>query len=865
MKPAVAGLLAWVLLTLWVPNAAAQRHKPGPVTIRGIALQVTRSGFTLRTTTRGTYRVELFTATRIVEKGHRGQLALANQDHVGVHGFLQGRIMRAMQVRIYPVKPKPYTVKGVVVAVSGGLLVLQMGKRRVTLRLAGATVRTTTGRPATLSVGDRVAVRVVAAGTWLQARTVRVYARRVVGHHITVHGQIVQVAGQTVVVQGGGTRVTVHLASTTVVRTSAGPTRPSALHPGQLVTVHACCAGRPLIATSIRILHAPRPRTILMRGTVTGLSGGAVRLSSGGKTIWVRLTPATTYDRGRPTVGARISVRVYRQGARYVATRVHVYVQRTNRTLRGVVVAVSAGVLTVRARGRRYRLSIGPRTVITLGGRAVTVRLLRSGDRVTVQTAGSSALRVTAMRPPPQVVTLRGTIVVLHGPDLRVSDSLGRVRPVHLLPGCHITFGSRTVPVASLFIGARVRVRGVRRGATLDASSLAVTATSRSVSGRVVATGAVLRLQERDGTIISIHLSPGVQVIDGAARVATGAIKPGVYLHVHGYEEGDGSILAESIEVVHPAIEVVGVVVRAAPHLVVRDVNGQRVAITLSPTITISTGSSRLALRASAIPLGVTVRVYGRVGREGEVVATRITVHLVHLTLRGKVTTLAAGGLSVDAGSGPQRILLAPNATIRQGTHPLRLADVVVGDDVTVVGYAFGAGTILARTLDVHRTRLTVTGTISALTTRGFSLTGANGDTQVVTNAATQVAVGVTVQVGAVVKVSGYLRGDGVLLAGEIRPGKIKGVADYEPTLPVLSFTCGNDCPSFHNVLEAEFGVSTQKVRQAVQVVSSIPSRWRVGGGTCITLGPDFSKGNIWCSTSSGDIERGRVSLAWVT
>ena len=93
---------------------------------------------------------------------------------------------------------------------------------------------------------------------------------------------------------------------------------------------------------------------------------------------------------------------------------------------------------------------------------------------------------------------------------------------------------------------------------------------------------------------------------------------------------------------------------------------------------------------------------------------------------------------------------------------------VVVGDDVTVYGYK--GTSVLARKLVVHRKRSSLSGTVISLTSDGFTLTAADGQHRVIVSASTVVSLPAdqTLAAGSTVRASGYLRGDGALLATRI-------------------------------------------------------------------------------------------------
>ena len=109
--------------------------------------------------------------------------------------------------------------------------------------------------------------------------------------------------------------------------------------------------------------------------------------------------------------------------------------------------------------------------------------------------------------------------------------------------------------------------------------------------------------------------------------------------------------------------------------------------------------------------------------------------------------------------------------TISQGSHQLRAGDIVVGDDVTVYGYALNGGVVVARKVSVHRRLLGLDGIVTSITDASFDLAASDGSHTVVVSSATQVfgVAGTTLASGMKVHVTGYLRGDAVVLATRVR------------------------------------------------------------------------------------------------
>lgn len=788
MKAWWAAIIAGALL---VPAAGASlaRSNPNPVTIRGIALHIRTGGFDLRTSARGTLHVVTQRATTIVETGKSGSLSVHANDHVGVRGFLRGNVLRAISVRIYPVKPKPVTYRGIIVAVHGNAVTLAVGLARVTVVLGGRTdIATTNGHTVTrLSVGQRVSVRAQWDGTHLNALTVRVYVtkshrptRRRTTHtpkpkSVTVRGQVIALTAGSVTVRSAGRTTVIRRTAATVLAGAGGP-----LRVGSRVSVRACCLGHPLVATRVDVLKGKRPATVLITGTLVSLSTSTIIVQTARGRIASRRTARTRVDGPAPLPGARVSLRYYRDSSGAVATRLHIYPPPPVRSLRGTVVSVTGTLLTITARGRRYTVRPTHGASITLGGHSVPLTSLHPGDRVTVsgQVVGGVvvAVRVAAAVSLPRTSTLRGVITAVGAGSITLRESTGNSIRLRLTAGVPITLAGKAVPLNWLFPGATARVRVMRVGGTVTASAVAVTAIAHSASGRITSvTPSTLRLTDRSGVQILLHVPAGVRPTDDGKVLALTALHMGAYLSAHGYREPDASLLATVLTVTHPRVEVAGTVLSAGHILVIETRDGTRVSVRLPAGTPISTGSAHVPLTPATIPVGISVRVHGTVSSDGTVVASMVTVHLRAWTVRAPATSVGSAALTLTLSTGEITVTLEEGAVVEQGARVIKLSDIVPGDDLTVYGYVFGPKTLLARKIDVHRLRVTVTGTITSLETGGFTL---DGRSRVILLPDTALQTATSPTVGMMVKVRGYRRGDGAILALSVRSVKAVQVDD---------------------------------------------------------------------------------------
>ena len=250
--------LTWFVISAssaWAASPASlqpeARHKAGPVTMRGVANHVGAKAFTLQTTSHGTYAVNASPPTQVIEKGRTGRVTVNEGDHVGVRGYVQGRTIRAIQVRVYPVAPKPFSIRGTIATIAGKRLRVRSGGGSATIVVTGSTVIQTSGGTLALSnlkINDRVEVRVVLSGHDTVALHIHVYRTRAPQKHVQVRGTVLAASSQRVVVRGPGSSQTIRVDSHT--RYYWGTARSSgSLKAGERVTVYACCVGQPLIAT----------------------------------------------------------------------------------------------------------------------------------------------------------------------------------------------------------------------------------------------------------------------------------------------------------------------------------------------------------------------------------------------------------------------------------------------------------------------------------------------------------------------------------------------------------------------------------------------------------------------------------------
>jgi hypothetical protein len=196
---------------------------------------------------------------------------------------------------------------------------------------------------------------------------------------------------------------------------------------------------------------------------------------------------------------------------------------------------------------------------------------------------------------------------------------------------------------------------------------------------------------------------------------------------------------------------------------------GERYRLRIPSGVQIVASRSQLPLKPEDIPVGVRVHVDGTIDNTGRLLVSAMTVSLSSVTLQGRLTEIDPGWV-VHTAAGDFHLRLQSDTPIAQGSHLLTPADVVPGDAVSVYGYTLAQSTVLVRKIDVHRKLEALDGTIAALNPDGFVLQSVDGQHRVITAASTIISgVGTTVAQGLSVHVTGYLRGDGVILATRVR------------------------------------------------------------------------------------------------
>jgi len=755
--------------------------------VHGSDLLIAVGGKTVRVHVPGGTEILIGSAT-----GSLGQVRVG--DRVDVRVQQTGSVLSALHVHVYrsQTPQRHVEVRGTVVTVGSSGMTVASGSQRVQIGLSAKTQVYDGATPSSLRnlrTGENVTVHTCCAGHALSAISVHIL-KAPPGKHVELSGTVTGISSTSLTVASGSHRYGVNVSSQTHVYYGVASVTRSTLKSGQSVTIHACCSGRPLTAISIHIRKvSTRRSTITVRGQVVAITASQIRIgSSHGATVGT-LQSSTIYEvgsssvsRGGVQVGDVVSLKAYRSGSTLNVERVHVYAEyRRQHTVDGVVASITRSGIVVDARGKRYTVNSRSGTSVSLDGKPASLGAVHVGDRVKAigRMDASGAILATSIsvrRLPPKKQTVSGMVVQVSGTSMVVVDSFGRRQQVRLPSNGYIYLHGKPAPAAALFPGVKVTAHGTMSGGTLEASTVTLEVKTRSLSGRVagVSGGGRFSVALTSGETVAIDLAPGAVIADNAAHGGRGAIHAAAYVTVQGYVEQSGAVRAITVQVLHPTLAISATVVSVSGGLTIQTSRGERYRLHLSSGIQVTVERADIALSPQYVPIGATVHVEGMVRSDGTLAVSQLVVRLPSVTLRGKVTTTPKQTFSLDTGTGSVEVRTNSGTTFAQGTHVLANTDVVVGDDVSIYGYQAGSGTILARKVLVHRRLVGMDGTVQSTGPDGFSLQAADGPHEVIVSSATIFSGGTSADLaaGASVHVTGYLRGDGAILAIRVRLGK---------------------------------------------------------------------------------------------
>jgi cytoskeletal protein CcmA (bactofilin family) len=283
----------------------------------------------------------------------------------------------------------------------------------------------------------------------------------------------------------------------------------------------------------------------------------------------------------------------------------------------------------------------------------------------------------------------------------------------------------------------------------------------------------------------------GAKVTDAGKVKSWLAIRKDAYLAATGYVEPSLALRTDKAEILHPALDMTATVIATAPVFLVETSTKDQYRLNFLPATQISTGAAQVLMGQADISTGTSLRFSGKVASDGSVSLTAIALRLKKITVRGQITSIQAPDLHIQSSTGSIEIKIQPHTTVAQGSRSLQLSDLVAHDDVTVYGYSGRPGIIFARKLSVHRKLLGFTGSVESATSNSFELSAADGLHRVLLGPAVSFSGGSVddITTGRNLHVTGYLRGDGSVIATRItfKKGKKGLMADCSKLMAQVS------------------------------------------------------------------------------
>lgn len=654
--------------------ASASRHRVGPVFIRGTVSEISIRGFRLVSPSKGTLAVETSNLTTYKERSRPVRpSAVQVGAHVGVHGYLSGRTIRAVSVTIYvgrhKAKPKEFTLRGTVIRVGTDWINVALGKRSYHIVLApGAKVeyRLLPARLSTAKSGQRVDVRYYVSGGKLLATRVELLVIHI--HHPRTHTEYGTVSR---LLHAGFVLETIHGQQITVIY--GGRVRLA-----EMVSVRGRGIRGAFQAEKVHQLQRLPVHTTLVRGSVSAVGAGWIHLLVGGSIVDFTVAPATHVSQGSlPSSastlrgGQYVSVRFWWQGATRVATSIHIYaripVPKATGAVKGTIASFAGDVITVRVEGRYYSIDIPATAHIRDGSRSGNRSSLRVGQLISVRyyQQGSrliaTSLHIYASRARQHTYT--GTVVSRQREQLRILDR-GVLKLVELGTLTKIRETGRTVRPSALQSGQKVRVTGTEKGNVIQASRIDILPLIRTKTGHlqssfrgpISSVGAkVLVLKVAAGSRIKLSLTPATRVIVRKRRVPESWLFSGPTATVSVYPSASGTPQVIQVDFHPPAKTLSGDVAWISRgRMQVMERKNRRQPVNLAVAAVTDDGR-RSNVRSVQAGLHVAVDGFLLPGRT----EAALTVAISHPTVRMSGTVTGATGrvIAISRTSG-QRITL---------------------------------------------------------------------------------------------------------------------------------------------------------------------------------------------------------------
>jgi hypothetical protein len=367
--------------------------------------------------------------------------------------------------------------------------------------------------------------------------------------------------------------------------------------------------------------------------------------------------------------------------------------------------------------------------------------------------------------------SVHGVIVSAGSTWLVLHTNSGSSITVHTTSHTTVTFNQRATALPALFPGAHVVARVVPYGRDVLANTVTGSARQVRASGRLtLVSGSALSIRHGSGKVVAVDLLPSSKVTDAGHTVNRSTLQVGAFLQVSGYAAPSRAIRATTIAIVHPALDLHGTFSRRGKTAVIALATGEQFVAHFSRSSVVHATHLTSELSQGELPSGVRVHATGQADSGGAILVHTLDATLRSASVRAQVASIGVSNMALRTTSLASVQLLA-ETTVAQGSHTLTAVDIVAGDDVTVSGYVANGNVLLARRIAVHRKLTGFDATVAAVTGPTLTVTAANASRTVFLSGSTIITgpAGAVVSAGMKVHITGYLRGDGVVLATRVR------------------------------------------------------------------------------------------------
>jgi Domain of unknown function (DUF5666) len=451
------------------------------------------------------------------------------------------------------------------------------------------------------------------------------------------------------------------------------------------------------------------------------------------------------------------------------------HARHERRVARGWVIGATAGTITI-ANGRGTRtLDVNASTVVTRHDRVVSMSSLAVGDFVLIRLAREASptartidiVRGPEVRPVP---SFRGQVIAVSGTSITVLNESGAMT-FTINSSTAVTKFGQAAALADVLVGDHVRVASTSTG----------TASSINVFEQVYFNGVVTAVSGSSITI-STPQGPLSFAID-ASTVVTKFRQPATPADL---------VVGDHVHIVPATSSTAGLInVFQLVHFngVVTALSGTSVTInSQSGPMTFAINSSTVVTKFHQPATEADLMVGDHVHIVPATSTTAATINIFQVpastTVHGAVSVVASSSITVRTPSGAKTIGVNSATKVTKFGAPAALADVVVGDQVTVTLAMSGPATATLIAINAYQVPNT-TGTLTAIATSSITVRAGSanvtfavgsstkitklgapatvadlavGDRVVVTSSSSDFATAASINVTAVV--SHYVRGD---------------------------------------------------------------------------------------------------------